>query len=173
MTVRCWCDICAKVAATLETEIPEGRLAIPESWLRLELKTKFKGSVMTYSTLLCEECRIAIERDLNEDIIKKIEPTPIQCRSCKHMITESDSSDDGRFSVTIEECECADDPRMGYVDAYILASTPEEREECPCYEPRGKDRWSSGGVGIAAPKWFGIPTLTVMRYSTTGLLMVS
>lgn len=139
MTVRCECEICSKIAATQKTEIPEGWVAIPEGWLRLELKTKVRGSVQTCIVLVCEECRIAIEKDLNVDIIKAIDPTPTQCKSCKHRIIESDSSDDGRFSIEAEECECADDPRMENVDPYILAFTPAEREECPCYEYRGNE----------------------------------
>lgn len=135
MTIICQCEICYKRAATQKTETPEGWVEIPEGWLRLELKTKVKGSVQTFIVLVCEECRIAIEKDLNVDIIKAIDPTPIQCKFCKHWITESDSSDD-RFSIEAEECECADDPRMENVDPYILAFTPAEREECPCYEYR-------------------------------------
>lgn len=121
MTVRCQCEICAKIASTQN----------PEGWLILERKTKVKGSVMPYSIFLCQECRIVAEGDLdlNEGITKTIGTHPNQCDFCKHKIIKSESLDKGRLSIEVEECERFDDPRM--------ENTPEECEECPCYEPRG------------------------------------
>lgn len=130
MTIKCECDICGKVGtAIIENPIPNG-------WLFINIATSINYSISQARYLLCEECKTVIEDDMNEHLVKNM-GYPRQCDSCKHMNIESDSSDDGMLSVVIEECECADDPRMESVAPYELALAPEERGECPCFEPRG------------------------------------
>lgn len=63
-----------------------------------------------------------------------------QCDTCKHSLSYWVKVGDCSYGNDVEEWDCArsDDPRMLDTET-VDGLAPEERGECPCYEPRGSE----------------------------------
>ena len=112
------------------TEIPPTKVERLISLMDI-LREDLKGTISKYDEEIL--CNIASTMAPHRRIV-------CQCDTCKHSMSYWVKVGDCSYGNDVEEWECArsDDPRMLDTET-IDGLAPEERGECPCYEPRGSE----------------------------------